>query len=128
MPLLVSFNPTIAHPYIVSFLRTTSEWTLPLAARHTFSVYFDSLKRLPPTLPTFDILGRLLRDTTTVTAFDSESGDNAGAKTSIGQLVKTEVLGAFIPYAIQWIENAERDQQDGLISDDRAVKGVQHVR
>lgn len=123
----------------------------------------DVLRHLTPTLPSFDILGRLLRDPTLVLAPDEESslgttdspnfngpsgqgfmthgyglekGSNGSAagvgmisrrKIAIADLVRTEVLGAFVHNAIEWVQDAERQAQEGLISDDRAVKGVQNV-
>jgi hypothetical protein len=38
-----------------------------------------------------------------------------------------EVLGPFIHQCILWIDRAEREEREGLISDDRFAKGVQNV-
>jgi hypothetical protein len=38
-----------------------------------------------------------------------------------------EVLGPFIHQCIMWIDRAELEEREGLISDDRFAKGVQNV-
>jgi hypothetical protein len=38
-----------------------------------------------------------------------------------------EVLGPFIHQCILWLDHAEREEREGLISDDRFAKGVQNV-
>jgi hypothetical protein len=38
-----------------------------------------------------------------------------------------EVLGRFIHEGIEWVERAEREEREGLVSDDRVAKGVQNV-
>ena len=111
----------------MSVLRTTSEWTIPDAAHHTFAAYLDALRKLHPTLTTFDVLGRLLRESTPLAGFGDESVDGVGATTTIAQLIRSEVLGIFVLNAIEWIEKAERDEMEGLINDDRAAKAVQSV-
>jgi CCR4-NOT transcription complex subunit 11 len=80
------------------------------------SAYLDVLRYLPPTLPTFDLLGRLLRDATRI------------GTTTIADLVRTEVLGRFIHECINWLDHAENEERRGMISDDRFPKGVQNVR
>ena len=97
---------------------------------------FEVLRQLPPTLPSFDILGRLLRDPTTVSISDrigesTISGEvqymNGVPKVTIADLIRMEVLGAFVHNAIAWVERFETQAREGLISDDRAAKGVQNV-
>lgn len=95
--------------------------TLPNNLAQDISVYLDALTILPPTLPSFDLLGRLLRDTSTIPDYST------GGKTTIADIVRSEVLGRFIHESIKWLDNAERDEQDGLVSDDRFAKGVQNV-
>jgi len=41
--------------------------------------------------------------------------------------MRMEILGPFIHRCILWIERAEREEREGLISDDRSAKGVQNV-
>jgi len=83
--------------------------------------YLDVLVQLPPTLQTFDVIGRLLHDTTPST--DSITG----GKVTVADVVRMEVLGPFIHQCILWLDRTEREEREGLISDDRFAKGVQNV-
>lgn len=110
---IISFNPPLAHPLFVGLLDSDTvkqEHTLP-------SPFLDVLPFLPPTLPTFDLLGRLLRDQTPI----------ANGVYTVASIVRGEVLGRFIHECINWLEHAEQDEHEGLISDDRFAKGVQNV-
>ncbi|RDB18211.1 hypothetical protein Hypma_000574 [Hypsizygus marmoreus] len=108
---IISFNPTLAHPLFVGLLSSeTTEHNLP-------SPFLDVLPFLPPTLPTFDLLGRLLRDQTPV----------GNGRYSVATIVRGEVLGSFIHECINWLEHAESEEREGLISDDRFAKGVQNL-
>lgn len=115
---LITNNPSLAHPLFLSLLSAPYSSTNPEALfRH-----LDVLKYLPPTLPTFDLLGRLLREPKEIT------DEATGARTTIADLVRMEVLGWFIHECINWLDAAEIEQEEGLISDDRFAKGVQNVR
>jgi len=46
---------------------------------------------------------------------------------TVADVVRMDALGAFIHQSILWIERAEREEREGLISDDRFAKGVQNV-
>lgn len=117
LPPIVAHNPNVAYSLVLALLTAA-----PLNAHpHGSSVYLDALKQLPPTLPSFDLLARLLQDTTTLTDFAT------GGKTTVTDVVRLEVLGRFIHEGIRWLENAEREERDGLISDDRFAKGVQNL-
>ena len=108
---LASYNPTLAHPLFVGLLNTADpEHNLP-------SPFLDVLPYLPPTLSTFDLLGRLLRDQTPV----------GSGMYSVSSVVHAEVLGRFIHECINWLDRAEQEEREGLISDDRFAKGVQNV-
>lgn len=110
LPPLIAHNPTLAHPILVA-----------LFAQPTIDTCLDVLRHLPPTLPTFDLLGRLLPDSTVVT-------DRAtGGRTTVADLIRSEVLGWFLHEAIQWLDRAEEEERAGVISDDRFAKGVQNV-
>ena len=76
---------------------------------------------MPPTLSSFDLLGRLLRDPTEIPDFTT------GGRTTVADLICVEVLGRFIHESINWLDNAEREEREGLVSDDRFAKGVQNV-
>ena len=106
---IVAHNPAIAHPLFVGLITRPNPDTGAL---------FDVLPFLPPTLPTFDLLGRLLRDQTYI---------KVHGYSTIADLTRLEVLGRFIHECINWIEQAERDQNNGYISDDRFEKGLQHL-
>ncbi|KAG1750498.1 uncharacterized protein EDB91DRAFT_1235032 [Suillus paluster] len=102
LPPIVSYNPNLAYQLVSS-------------------VYLDALTLLPPTLPSFDLLGRLLRDTSAILDYST------GGKTTIADTVRSEVLGRFIHESIKWLDNAEREEREGLVSDDRFAKGVQNL-
>ncbi|KAF8219599.1 hypothetical protein L208DRAFT_1338996 [Tricholoma matsutake] len=108
---IASFNPTLAHPLFVGLLNTANpEHNLP-------SPFLNVLPYLPPTLSTFDLLGRLLRDQTQL---------GSGMYT-VSNVVHAEVLGRFIHECINWLDHAEHEEREGLISDDRFAKGVQNL-
>lgn len=108
---VISYNANLAHPLFVALLSTSNPDTnLP-------SPFLDILPYLPPTLPTFDLMGKLLQDPT----------PTASGHTTIAEQVRTEALGRFILESINWLEEAEQQEQEGLVSDDRFAKGVQHV-
>lgn len=113
LPPIVAHNPAIATPIVVSLL------TLPPSDATV--AYRDVLAQLPPTLQTFDVIGRLLHDATPST--DSITG----GKATVADVVRMEVLGPFIHQCILWLDRAEREELEGLISDDRFAKGVQNV-
>ncbi|KIK01723.1 hypothetical protein K443DRAFT_132167 [Laccaria amethystina LaAM-08-1] len=109
---IAAFNPTIAHPLFVGLLTSANpEHNNPLP-------FLDVLPFLPPTLATFDLLGRLLRDQTYVTVPGYDT---------VAELVRIEVLGRFVHESINWLDCAEREEKEGLISDDRFAKGVQNL-
>uniref|UniRef100_A0A0W0FP41 Uncharacterized protein n=1 Tax=Moniliophthora roreri TaxID=221103 RepID=A0A0W0FP41_MONRR len=117
---IISYNPTLAHPLFVALI-TLPEVEDELASRPqpffpSASPYLDVLCMLPPTLATFDLMGRLLRDQTPL-------GNVVG---TIADLVKEEVLGSFVHECILWLESAEMEEKEGLISDDRFAKGLQN--
>ena len=113
LPPIIAHNPAIATPLLVSLLA--------LPSSDASVAYLNVLAQLPPTLPTFDVIGRLLHDTTPST--DSITGGNF----TVADVVRMEVLGPFIHQCILWIDRAEREEREGLISDDRYAKGVQNV-
>lgn len=119
LPDLISFNPTLGHPLVVSLVSLAMATH---ASPHGAHAYLDVLKRLPPTLPSFDILGRLLRDPTPA------ADPITHGRTTVADLVRSEVLGSFILNSIGWVERAQEEERQGLISDDRAAKGIQNVK
>lgn len=119
LPTLITLNTILGHPVVVSLLKTIPD---NASNYHSRVAYLEVLRHLPPTLPSFDILGRLLREGTPI-AETSMDGN-----TTIADLVRMEVLGAFVLNCIGWVEQSERDALEGLVSDDRATKAVQNVR
>jgi len=114
---VISNNPTLAfHLFIALLTQPPSKLT-----SQRLSAYLDVLKYMPPTLPSFDLLGRLLHDPTEITDF------TAGGRTTVADLIHVEVLGRFIHESINWLDNAEREEREGLVSDDRFAKGVENV-
>ncbi|KAF7314730.1 hypothetical protein MKEN_00947000 [Mycena kentingensis (nom. inval.)] len=80
-----------------------------------------TLVDLPPTLPTFDVLGRLLRDETPLLS------DATPSSYTVGAFVRAEVLGAFISRSIAALERAEAAEREGRVSVDLFAQGVQHL-
>ncbi|KAF9477424.1 hypothetical protein BDN70DRAFT_907256 [Pholiota conissans] len=103
---IIAHNPIIAHPLLVSLLVN------PDPENNNPRPFLDILPFLPPTLPTFDLYGRLLRDQTRVTV---------QGYSTVADLVLMEVLGRFIHECINWLDRAEKEER----SDDRHAKGVQ---
>jgi hypothetical protein len=111
----ISHNPILAHQLFV-FLITAS--TLSDAETHVpvTSNLIEILPFLPPILSTFDFLGRLLHDSTRI------------GNTTVADIVRTDVLGRFLHESVNWLDRAENEEKEGLISNDRFPKGVQNVR
>ncbi|EPQ55583.1 hypothetical protein GLOTRDRAFT_128807 [Gloeophyllum trabeum ATCC 11539] len=117
LPQFIHFNAGLAHPLMAALIsRPPSS-----SNRQGAATYVDVLRRLPPTLPSFDLIGRLLRDTTPTT--DSVTG----GRTTVADIVRLEALGGFVHGCIEWVENREAEQKDGLISDDQAAQGAQNL-
>lgn len=115
LPSIVANNPNLAYQLFLALLTAAN------AQSQGPYPYLDVLTKLPPTLPTFDLLVRLLQDTSIV--IDPATG----GKTTIADIVRVETLGRFIHESIKWLDHAEREEREGLISDDRFAKGVQTV-
>jgi hypothetical protein len=100
-----------------------------------FEEYLATLSFLPPTLPTFDLFGRLLRDKTPITLSPSNSTRSTGripknlqasdAQTILlSELVHKYSLGAFLANSIRAIDT---DAEDGT-PDAQLALAVRHVR
>ncbi|KAI1790885.1 hypothetical protein LXA43DRAFT_1182225 [Ganoderma leucocontextum] len=113
LPSILATNPALGHPLMTALLTSASETGA--------EPYLDVLKYLPPILPSFDLIGRLLRDSTGV------ADVTTGGRTTIADLVRTEVLGWFLHESVTWLDRAEQDEREGNISDDRFSKGVQNL-
>ncbi|KAH9916386.1 uncharacterized protein BXZ73DRAFT_92491 [Epithele typhae] len=113
LPSILAINPTLGHPLVITLLTMDSDVGS--------EPYLDVLRTLPPTLPSFDLVGKLLRDTMTI------NDHSTGGRTTIADVVRTEVLGWFINSCVSWLDRAEQDEREGNISDDRFTKGVQNL-
>jgi len=51
----------------------------------------------------------------------------AGTPTTIGEAIKSEVLGYFLHECISWLDAAEAEERQGLSSEDIFAKGVQNL-
>ncbi|KAI0789236.1 hypothetical protein C8Q75DRAFT_793480 [Abortiporus biennis] len=117
---IISNNPALAFPLVRALLAQPSG-TSNTQAEETLSTYLEVLKQLPPTLPSFDLFGNLLRDGTPILDLTT------GGRTTIADLIRTEVLGWFIHECTMWLDKAEQDEKEGAISDDRFAKGLSHL-
>ncbi|KIY49163.1 hypothetical protein FISHEDRAFT_58464 [Fistulina hepatica ATCC 64428] len=115
IPSIVVLNPTIAHPLLVALLLPAADPATPSSADAALP-FLDALTMLPPALPTFDVVGRLLR-----------GGSGPREEQAVAALVREQVLGRFVHSCVSWIEHAEAEERAGLVSDDRAAKGVRDL-
>lgn len=116
IPPIISKNPSIATPLLVSLLTSLNPSSL-----HVQSMCFRAIIHLPPTLNSFDVVGSLLRDRTPM------SLGTAREPTTVGEAIKTETLGYFLHECISWLDTAEVEERKGLMSEDIFAKGVQNV-
>ena len=110
-------NPSIATPLLISLLTASHS-----SASHTQSMCFDALIHLPPTLNSFDVVGSLLRDRTPMML------GTIGTPVTVGEAIRSETLGYFLHECISWLDKAEIEEREGLVSEDIFAKGVQNVR
>ncbi|TRM55542.1 hypothetical protein BD626DRAFT_525143 [Schizophyllum amplum] len=124
---LVSNNPVVAHPLLVAMLarnQTTGNKgadpnnavdannTVASTNNHNLPApILGVIAQLAPRLPTLDLMGRLLRDTT-----PTPNG-------TVADVVRVEVLGRFVHEAINYLDGVERE----ATGDDTHAQGVQHV-
>lgn len=116
IPPIISKNPSIATPLLINLLTSPNSSSLRVQ-----SMCFDTLIHLPPTLNSFDVVGSLLRDQTPTTI------GAACAPTTVGEAIKSETLGYFLHECIAWLDIAEVEERQGLVSEDIFAKGVQNV-
>ncbi|TFK33090.1 hypothetical protein BDQ12DRAFT_691598 [Crucibulum laeve] len=109
---IISLNPGMGDSICAALLQTASKDNDNLAR------FLDTLPFLLPTHQILDLYLRLLQDQTRI---------NIPGFSTIADLVRMEVLGRFVHEAINWLDHAERDEIEGLVSDDRFAKGVFHL-
>ncbi|KAK2461387.1 hypothetical protein APHAL10511_006611 [Amanita phalloides] len=111
---LAALNPQITHLLIVSLFNNTTK----TADFELLFPYLDTLACLPPTRPSFDLIGRLIQDSSPI---------SLTGYSTVADLIRMEVLGRFVHECIMWLERAELDEREGLVSDDRYSQGVQNL-
>ncbi|KAJ3486933.1 hypothetical protein NLI96_g3887 [Meripilus lineatus] len=78
--------------------------------------YLEVLRHLPPTLPSFDLFGRLLKDRTVVPDITIQQPSGlpvGGGNTTIADLVRLEVLGWFIHSCVDWLDRWDEEERSG---------------
>ncbi|KAJ7136365.1 hypothetical protein C8R43DRAFT_1020576 [Mycena crocata] len=113
LPPLVAHNPALAAGLVGAVLvgaPVAGEGVDDGQTTHDLrAATLAALARLPPTLPTFDVLGRLLRDGRVVyTGREPIASDEL----TLSTLVRAAVLGAFVAGSIAYLERAEREEAD----------------
>ncbi|KAF8332471.1 hypothetical protein F5887DRAFT_996978 [Amanita rubescens] len=111
---LAALNPQITHLLIVSIFNNTAK-TVDVELLYP---YIDTLSCLPPTRPSFDLMGRLIQDSSPI---------SLTGYSTVADLIRMEVLGRFIHECITWLERAEVEEREGLVSDDRFAQCVQNL-
>ena len=118
MPELIELNPTLGYVSTIALLKQNTSATEKQPDNFD---YLDALRRLPPVLPSFDVIGRLVRDPTVI--------QNASTQTSstVADIIRPEVLGGFLLNCMNWTERAEQEASEGLVHDDRVAKSIRNV-
>ncbi|CAK5262183.1 unnamed protein product [Mycena citricolor] len=121
---LIATNPELAAGLISAILANGD----PVESRHsglTTASILSELASLPPMLPSFDVMGRLLRDETVTQA--SVLPSRSEESLTVGALIRMEVLGRFLAGCMEWIDRGDREQREGSISDDRVAQATGHL-
>ncbi|KAJ4485351.1 hypothetical protein J3R30DRAFT_3438969 [Lentinula aciculospora] len=113
---IVTFNPDVAFPLLVELL------TASISSPSNFLDLLDVLPYLPPSLSTFDIMGKLLRDTRLipipnaiphlllVDRPDDAQNHRSGSRIPLGTLIRYQVLARFIHECIERLEKEEKER------------------
>jgi hypothetical protein len=144
---LALHNPSVAHLVVVALLLAASsqDQSFPvdslepaaMSRSHTFIAmqpsaikdHLSALANLPPTLQSFDLLGRLLAESTPVQDLSPPLNETIVTATiRVAELVKSEVLGRFLTQCTGWLDAAAAEEDVGFTSDDRVAQGVRNVR
>jgi hypothetical protein len=104
---IANYNPSIAVLLFSRLIKT--------AGKDELESYLHALASLPPTLPTFDIWGRLLKDNETV--LEADEGY------TVARVVRESALGRFVHDSIRYLEGLKREEP----GDDRWMIGVRNV-
>ncbi|KAF9073976.1 hypothetical protein BDP27DRAFT_1416667 [Rhodocollybia butyracea] len=110
---IVMLNPSVAYPLFVELLAAFA------SSSSNFLDILDVLLHLPPSLSTFDFLGKLLRDMRLISIpsaishllhpkYDQLDDDNQ--RIPLGKLIQYQVLGRFIHECIERLDREERER------------------
>ncbi|KIL55272.1 hypothetical protein M378DRAFT_91110 [Amanita muscaria Koide BX008] len=111
---LAALNPQITHLLVVSIFNNTTKTTNV----ELLYPYLETLSCLPPTRSSFDLMGRLIQDTSPI---------SLTGYSTVADLIRMEVLGRFVHECITWLERAEVEEREGMVSKDRYAQGVQNL-
>lgn len=95
--------------------------TRVLCSPHPIGGYLEALRQLPPSLPTFDVIAKLLGSPV---KFPEVPGDHPK---TVGEFIKKFVLGGFITNCIAAIENSAMDESVPVEVGARNTKLVRHT-
>ncbi|PCH42915.1 hypothetical protein WOLCODRAFT_138110 [Wolfiporia cocos MD-104 SS10] len=106
LPSMITTNPILAQPLVAALLSYVKG--------HSLNMFLEVLIRRPPVQSSYDLIERLLGDTT---AISNGSG-------TVAHLVRTQVLGLFIRQCIATLDKAEHDVAIGSA---QYAQGVQNL-
>jgi hypothetical protein len=145
---------TLGFPDSLGFPDFSNHLDLPTSSGHSIATLTRVLAHLTPTNPSLDVFGRLLQEVTPMpmpmpsSAGSSVPGPFTGSSShtpaststsiststittmttiTIANHIRTEALGPFITHAIDWIDAAAAEEQQGMVADDRVRRAVVNV-
>ncbi|KAJ3751215.1 hypothetical protein DFH05DRAFT_170076 [Lentinula detonsa] len=111
---IVTYNPDVAYPLFVELL------TASISSPSNFLDILDILPYLPPSLSTFNLMGKLLRDAHLISIPNATlhliGGDgydrnhNPESRIPLGRLIRYQVLARFVHECIERLEKEERER------------------
>ncbi|KAM6491074.1 hypothetical protein JOM56_013313 [Amanita muscaria] len=102
---LAALNPQITHLLVVSIFNSTTK----TANVELLYPYLETLSCLPPHKVVV-WMGRLIQDTSPI---------SLTRYSTVADLIRMEVLGRFVHECITWLERAEVEEREGMVSEDR---------
>ena len=118
---MVKFISTCGGPSDSAGLNDVS----PFGGREAKEGYLDALRKLPPTMQSFNLIARLLRPTHQGGGATSVQKDLPEVR--VATLIRAEVLGGFVSGCVRWIEHAEQEEKEGEVHDDRVAVAISSV-
>lgn len=89
--------------------------------------YLAALTRLPPMRQSFEVIGGLLRPHHHPRSREADRNTDSSEE-RVACLIRMEVLGEFVAGCVRWIEQAEREEMQGEVCDDRVAIATGNVR